>query len=509
MGTRSANTPPAPSCQIGDADGAGPGVSVAADDLIARLAAATDGVAEVPFDRLGDDELQRLLDGLRGPIARLEATRARGFATLERRAARRAPTGGAAAAELEQRRRNAARQRLTPSAAKRAAEAGRAATDHAAIGAAFRSGDLDVEQVRLIAGLLRRVPFDQRAELEQELVSLARGLDAVVFGRKARELVAQRAPEAATRTEKHAESRRSMRATDTPEGGFAFAGLLHGTAAETARVALQAFRRPDTPDELRSPEERTADAFEQLCETALRAGQAPAVHGVRPHVVVMIDERDLGRPGGIARLAHSGQPLTPGAVGHLLDDCTVSRLVRDAAGTPIEASAGVRTVPAGLWKALLARDAGCTWPGCDAPAAWCDVAHGNTAFRHGGRLGAGNAALLCRRHHRRFDGGPYRMTITGDRVTYERTATAATAAGDRVLPAQGQPQHPARPMDPTGIAGPGPASSRPPSHTEPHRDVGRSVARQRPVRPSVPSDHRGEPVSLFDHIPATGGCGPP
>jgi 5-methylcytosine-specific restriction protein A len=430
--------------------------------------------------------------------------------------------GGAAAAELEQRRRNAARQRLTPSAAKRVAEAGRAATDHAAVGAAFRSGDLDVEQVRLIAGLLRRVPSGQRAVLEQELVSLARGLDAVVFGRKARELVAQRAPEAATRTERYAESRRSMRATDTPEGGFAFSGLLHGTAAETARVALQAFRRPDTPDELRSPEERTADAFEQLCETALRAGEAPAEHGVRPHVVVLIEERDLGRPGGIARLAHSGQPLTPDAVGHLLDDCTVSRLVRDAAATPIEASVGVRTVPAGLWKALLARDAGCTWPGCDAPAAWCDVAHGNTAFRHGGRLGPANAALLCRRHHRRFDGGPYRMTITGGRVMYERiTGDATLVERPHPLhvqpqpgqPQPGQPQHvqpqqPVRPASPTATAGSGPASSRPPAHSEPHRDDG-AVTRQRPARPSLSSDHRGEPVSLFDHIPATGGCGPP
>jgi len=526
MGTRSADAPSArhvpaalspsadlrdlagPSGRVGDGHGAGQGALVDADDLVVRLVAVTDQVAEVAYDGLGDDELQRLLDGLRGPIARLEATRARGFATLERRAARRAPTGGGAAAELEQRRRNAARQRLTPSAAKRAAEAGRAATDHAAIGAAFRSGDLDVEQVRLIAGLLRGVPVDQRAELEQELVSLARGLDAVVFGRKARELVARQAPEAATRTERYAESRRSVHATDTPEGGFAFSGLLHGTAAETARVALQAFRRPDTTDEHRSPEERTADAFEQLCETALRAGQAPAVHGVRPHVLVVIEQADLGRPGGVARLAHSGQPLIPGAIGHLLDDCTVSRLVRDAAGTPIEASEGVRTVPAGLWKALLARDAGCTWPGCGAPSAWCDVAHGNAAFRHNGRLRPNNAALLCRRHHRRFDSGPYRMTITGDRVTYERIPADATAA-DQPRPAQGQPQHPAHPSNPTGTARSGTASTRLRSGKEPHRDDGRPATRQRPARPSISPERRGEPVTLFDHLPATGGCGPP
>ncbi len=405
--------------------------SADATDLLSRLAVVAEQIGGVAFDGLADGELEHLLDGLRGPIARLEATRASGFAALERRAARQAPAGGASAAELEQRRRNARRQRLSPSVAKRAAEAGRVAADHAAIGEAFRSGDLGTEHARVIGELLRRIPPPLRGDLERRLIDLAGDLDPITFGRRARDLVARAAPEAAAYTEQLAANRRSFRAADTPDGGFAFSGLLYGTAAETARTAFQAFRRPDTPDEHRTHEQAGADAFEQLCEAALRGGDAPTDHGVRPHVIVVVEEADLGEPAGVARLAHSAQTVTAGSIGHLLDDCSLSRLVRDAPGTPLEASEAVRTVPAGLWRALLVRDGGCTWDGCDAPASWCDVAHGHHAFTDGGRLSPSNAALLCRRHHRRFDSGPYRLRITGDRVHYERDVSRVPHSATR------------------------------------------------------------------------------
>jgi len=471
----------------------GAGIDGRVSRLLARVVEVSEEVASLAFDGLADAELEHLLDGLRVPLARLEAARARGLADLERRAARRAPSGGATAAELEQRRRNAARQRLAPSVAKRAAEAGRAAADHAATGAAFRSGELDADHVRVIGGLLRRVPLGERDRLEDELVALARQLDPVAFGRRARELVARRAPAAAARVEQLAENQRSVRAADTAEGGFAFSGVLHGTAAETARVAFAAFRRPDTPDEHRRPEQGMADAFEQLCAAALRAGDAPTVHGVRPQVVVVVDEADLSCRDGVARMAHSGQTLSSGAVGHLLSDATVSRLVRDAAGAPLEASVGVRTVPAGLWKALLARDGGCTWSGCDAPAAWCDVAHGEEPYRRHGQLAPDNAALLCRRHHRRFDTGPFRMVVRGAEVLYERrTAAAAEGPGSSMEHGPGsmiRRRDPGLRSTPSSSDGPvGERSTRP-------ADGPRGVRGARSGR----SDPR--PATLFDLVP--------
>jgi hypothetical protein len=118
------------------------------------------------------------------------------------------------------------------------------------------------------------------------------------------------------------------------------------------------------------------------------------------------------------RFAASGQPVSGRSLRHLLDDARLLRIVLDADRVPIEVSTTVRTVPAGLWRALVARDGGGVWPGCDAPASWCDVAHAAAAFADGGKLSPANSMLLCRRHHRRFDAGSRRVVIEGDRVRF-------------------------------------------------------------------------------------------
>jgi hypothetical protein len=124
---------------------------------------------------------------------------------------------------------------------------------------------------------------------------------------------------------------------------------------------------------------------------------------------------------GEATFAGSGERVPDADLSGLLADSVISRIVTDAAATPIEVSTKVRTVPAGLWTALVVRDGGCTWPGCTAPAAWCDVAHGNRAYRDDGRLHLGDCALLCRRHHRLFDRGGWTLQVEGPDVHYQRT----------------------------------------------------------------------------------------
>ncbi len=320
---------------------------------------------------------------------------------------------------------------MTPSEAKRTAEAGKHAGRLPETGRAFDGGDIGPTHVRLIGEALEQLPTDLRADAERELLELAGNLDAIAFGRAVRDLLARKAPVAAHRKERRRDLARRFRMTDTADGGVAFSGLAFGAAAELARTALQAFRRPDTPDEHRTPDQRGADAFEQLCAAALRLGEAPTIHGERPQVIVIVEEAELGAAGGVAHFAGSGQPVTLAEVGSLLTDCSVSRLVRSADSTPIEVSRDVRTVPAGLWRALIVRDGGCRWEGCDAPASWCDVAHGQQAYHAGGRLSPANAVLLCRRHHRRFDHGAWRLEIVGDQVTFHRETVPYVHTLDR------------------------------------------------------------------------------
>jgi hypothetical protein len=408
---------------------AGPG-KLAAEELTV----AVDRLCAIDVDALTDAALRDQLARLRQPLARLTALRASWSATLESRRLASAPAQARGAAQREARREVADAQQLTASEAKRAVEAGRAARRHPETGRAFLAGELSPDHVRVIDELLAAVDDDAREGFEQRLLELGRDLDATSFGRAARTLLASLSPNAAATTERRKHGRRRVRMTDTPDGGFAFSGLLYGTAAETARVALDAFRLPDAPGEHRTPEQRAADGFEQLCAAALRTGDAPTQHGARPQVLVVFDAEELARhersdEPGVGRFFRSGQPVTTDELGPVLDDCQLLRIVCDAERTPIEVSETVRTVPTGLWRALLVRDGGCTWPGCDAPAAWCDVAHGHTAYAQRGRLALDNAALLCRRHHRRFDHGPWRIAVESDTVTYHRTDVPPEDAG--------------------------------------------------------------------------------
>ena len=64
-------------------------------------------------------------------------------------------------------------------------------------------------------------------------------------------------------------------------------------------------------------------------------------------------------------------------------------------------------------RALAARDGGCVFPGCDAPAAWTD-AHHVVRVADGGTSDANNLALLCRHHHGVVHRPDWSMRHVGD-----------------------------------------------------------------------------------------------
>ncbi|MFN8026113.1 MAG: DUF222 domain-containing protein [Acidimicrobiia bacterium] len=86
---------------------------------------------------------------------------------------------------------------------------------------------------------------------------------------------------------------------------------------------------------------------------------------------------------------------------------TVSRLVCDArtAWLTVNGEREVldmgresRTVTPGQRRAVVVRDRHCRYPGCRAPASWCDTHH-LVPWEHGGPTDLDNLVLLCRRHH--------------------------------------------------------------------------------------------------------------
>jgi hypothetical protein len=80
-------------------------------------------------------------------------------------------------------------------------------------------------------------------------------------------------------------------------------------------------------------------------------------------------------------------------------DARISRVITDGRSQPLDVGRTTRTVTAALWRALVARDGGCTHPGCDRPPGWCE-AHHIKHWADGGTTTLDNLKLVCSRHHR-------------------------------------------------------------------------------------------------------------
>jgi hypothetical protein len=388
------------------------GLTAALEELAVEL-------SQVAFDGATDGQLRALLRAMRPTQDRLTALRARLAGELEHRALQAAPKGRVERAKQDARRRLRDELNLTPSEAKQTSEVGRRLRDATRAAKAFSDGTLNQTQAAIICDTLRHVPAARRAAVEQELTRLAGELDVNALRREATRILGREDGHALADRDRRQHDRRSGRMNDRADGGLDVSFRLYGTGKEAARTALHAFMTHDGAGERRSREQRVADAFEQLCMVALAGGEAPTNHGVRPHVQVQVSMAELTREAGVAELGYSG-PISIERIRSWLHDASITTVVLDDANLPGAVSEARRNVPAAIREALRARDQGCTWPGCDAPFAWCQVAHGNRPFRLRGTLSLANCALLCGRHHAMFDRGGWRMEIDGGKVTYHR-----------------------------------------------------------------------------------------
>ncbi len=378
-------------------------------DRLARLAAAVDEVLAVELDDRDGDALQVELSAVETEVRRLSARQTRIVAAMTaRRAADAAERKGTdPGREREQAAREVQReltdqQQWTPTKAKAAGKLGRRLGERPQLAEAFDQGKLPARNAQLLNDLLDRLSDEHRQQALDRLLDLAATQDAVSFGRSCRRTLAELDHDTAMTDETRRHEQRSAAIVQRDDGMSVLHGRWSGLDAELVHTAIDAFRTVDGPGLRRTPEQRTADAFIELCRVALRHADAPAQHGVRPHLLVTVSEEALTTGVGTGEGAWTG-PIPVGELRRLFGDASLSRIVLDAKGLPLEASEEVRTVPAGLYRALLVRDGGCIAEGCDAPAGWCDVMHLETAFRHDGRLSLDNAALGCRRHHRAYD----------------------------------------------------------------------------------------------------------
>jgi HNH endonuclease len=117
--------------------------------------------------------------------------------------------------------------------------------------------------------------------------------------------------------------------------------------------------------------------------------------------------RDPSGMGGLGAHDHPG--TAPSLAAHL--QAAATRLPATLGGAPtqpLEVGRTSRVVTAAQRVALVVRDRGCAFSGCDRPPAWCE-AHHLVHWLHGGPTDLANLALLCRGHHRAVHEGGWRL----------------------------------------------------------------------------------------------------
>ena len=189
-----------------------------------------------------------------------------------------------------------------------------------------------------------------------------------------------------------------------------------------------------TPDP-RSTEQRMAEGLERLIDAYLQAEDRPTVGGVRPHLTMTVDARELAEEGaappgpgastdeytqflddrGYTSAFHLQWmgPISGEAARLLACDATLTSMVLNGERVPLDVGREHRTVTPAIRKALLARDCGCAFPGCGRPAGWTD-AHHIEHWSKGGKTSLSNTVLLCRHHHRMIHHHGWAVAIGGD-----------------------------------------------------------------------------------------------
>jgi hypothetical protein len=173
---------------------------------------------------------------------------------------------------------------------------------------------------------------------------------------------------------------------DCRDGGISLQGwldALHGTAFR-GLIDQLAKPRPlaeDIPDP-RTAAQRNADALVEICDLARGNDQTSTAGGEPAHVTVTVDYDTLIKQLPGATLDY-GQRLSAAQTRLAACDCKIIPVVMGGDSEPLDVGRAMRTVPLGIRRALVARDRGCTFPGCDRGPALCHAHHVRQWNQHG------------------------------------------------------------------------------------------------------------------------------
>jgi hypothetical protein len=279
-------------------------------------------------------------------------------------------------------------------------------SDCPATGAALASGALTEAQAQVITETVTDLPpveAKTKAAAEAFLIREAAVLDPVQLrraGQRLREVLTS-TPDADERALRQRD-RRALHLVAAHDGMVLLRGQLDAESAAVLHATLDPLAAPrpaeDGAPDPRTPAQRRADALTDLARIALASGTLPASGGIRPTLTVTIDHDALTGRIRAAGLLPTGEVLSAAVTRRIGCDARILPVVLAGPSQPLDVGRSTRSIPPAIRAALVARDQGCAFPGCDGPGAWAE-GHHIIHWADGGSTSLDNLVMLCLRHH--------------------------------------------------------------------------------------------------------------
>ena len=275
---------------------------------------------------------------------------------------------------------------------------------------AFAHGDISYSHVRVLARAVDADTAEAFADYEATLVEAAGRLSVTEFAQAVRHWRNHADPDGALADADREFGRRKLHCSRTFEGSTVLdarfdpeSGAIVGGAIDTfTERRWHAQRRGDaaaSAPEAATPGQLRADALVEICERALATLDESPPGRARPLLSVVADLDSLqGRIGRLCELEGSGT-ISGDEARRWACDTDLVRVITRGRSEILDLGRRSRTVTTAQRRALVLRDGGCAFPGCDRPPEWCD-AHHIVHWLDGGPTDLDNLVLLCRRHHR-------------------------------------------------------------------------------------------------------------
>ncbi|MCW4354381.1 HNH endonuclease [Hoyosella sp. YIM 151337] len=277
--------------------------------------------------------------------------------------------------------------------------------------AAFAAAEISAAHVDAIDDVLSQFPAatppDARSEGEDILATLAKTNPPAVIRKVGREILARLDQDGVEPPETDlAKPKRELRLRWSSRGDhLKLSGFLDKEAGARLESLLSPLAKPRPDNETGAPDvrtvdERCGDAVAELLERTERAADLPAQGGEPPHVIVTMTLDQLTNTSDIPLVLLNRDHLISAALARQIAcDAKIIPAILGSNSEVLDLGRAERTVSVALRRALVMRDKGCIFPGCDKPAPWTQ-AHHIREWQDGGPTDLSNLCLLCSYHHR-------------------------------------------------------------------------------------------------------------